>query len=272
MDQKKQTFNTDNIVRVIDAWTNETIREKLKEQDRRLNKQLIPELKKELAVKEMQERALARMESDHEVRNIAARFVLSLKGGLFEDAYDCFALKTQGTKAVIEKYGVYEGAEQLKAYFVDYYRKLGGSEGCFIEHELTTPVVEIAEDNMTAKAMFLSEGVLAIAPESWMETHEAACSLWQIGPWYMELIKEDGLWKIWHLTIYDDIETPYEQSWSTFKDHDYIVHADAPEPSCAVPDQNYFTAHRKPYLHKEPPCAYKTYDDNETNDGNESRG
>ncbi len=259
MDQKQQKFNTENIIQVIDAWTNETIQEKLKEQENRLNKELIPQLKKEMAVKELQEKALERIQSDHDVRNIAAKFVLSLKGGLFEDAYECFALKTQGTRAEIEKYGVYEGADKLKAYFVDYYGKIGGKEGCFIEHELTTPIVEIAEDNQTAKAMFISEGILAIAPGNWMETHETARSLWQIGPWYMEFIKENGAWKIWHLTIYDEIETTYEQSWSEFKDHESIVNANAPEPSFAAEDKNYFTTQRKPYLHREPPRAYKTY-------------
>ena len=35
MDQKQQKFNTENIIQVIDAWTNETIQEKLKEQENR---------------------------------------------------------------------------------------------------------------------------------------------------------------------------------------------------------------------------------------------
>ena len=252
-------FNTDNIVEVMDAWTEETVRQKMKEEERLLRKELIPELKKELAVKEMQEKLLDRIEADHEVRNLAARFVQSIKGGLFEDAYHCFALDTEGTQAVIEKYGTYRGKDQLHAYFVDYYQKIGGGEGCFIEHELTTPVVEVAEDGLTAKAMFISEGVLAIAPGDWMETHEVSKAVWQIGPWYMEFIRENGAWKIWHLTVYDEIDTPYEQSWSEFQDHDSLKYADAPKPDEAPGETHHFTVSRKPYLHREPPCAYETF-------------
>lgn len=257
MDNKN--FSTDNIFEVIDSWTEDNVRAKMQEEERRLNKELIPELKKELAVKEIQERALARIRADHDVRNLAARFVLSLKGGLFEEAYKCFALETEGTQATIEKYGVYQGKESLHAYFVDYYSKIGGSAGCFIEHELTTPVVEIAEDNNTAKAMFVSEGVLAVAPGDWMETHDASRSLWQIGPWYMEFVKENGEWKIWKLTIYDEVETPYELSWSEFSDHASVVNADAPKADGSCEDVNYFTASRRPYLHQEPPCPYAAY-------------
>lgn len=261
--QKAKKFNTDNIFQVIDAWTDETVRRKLEEQQTRLSKQLVPELKLELAVKELQERTLARMESDHAVRNLAAKFVQSLKGGLFEDAYQCFALDTADTWAAIEKYGVYKGAEKLQEYFVDYYRKLGGGEGCFIEHELTTPVVEVAGDNETAKAMFLTEGVLAIDCGHWMETHGVARSFWQIGPWYMEFIKENGEWKIWHLTVFDDVETPYEQSWSEFTDHASLIRTEAPAPTAPLEDAHYFTPERAPFLHREPPCAYGTYAEGE---------
>ena len=261
--QKVKKFNTDNIFQVIDAWTDETVRRKLEEQQTRFSKQLVPELKLELAVKELQERTLARMESDHAVRNLAAKFVQSLKGGLFEDAYQCFALDTADTWAAIEKYGVYKGAEKLREYFVDYYGKLGGGEGCFIEHELTTPVVEVAGDNETAKAMFLTEGVLAIDCDHWMETHGVARSFWQIGPWYMEFIKENGVWKIWHLTVFDDVETPYEQSRSEFTDHASLIRTEAPAPTAPLEDAHYFTPERAPFLHREPPRAYGTYAEGE---------
>ena len=252
-------FNTEKIIEVLDAWTEETVQKKLDEQSDLLTNKLIPEFRMELGVKEMQEKMLARLQSDHEVRNLAAKFVMSLKGGLFEDAWKCFALKSEGVQATIEKYGVYKGADQLKAYFVDYYSKIGGGEGCFIEHELTTPVVEIDENGETAKAMFVSEGVLAINPGGWMDSNEVAKSMWQIGPWYMEFIREDGEWKIWHLTIFDELENPYELSWSEFTDHAQVIYPDAPEPDEKVEDTHYFTTRRKPYLHMEPPAAYQTY-------------
>ena len=254
---EKKPFNTENIIEVIDAWTDETVERKLEEQKMLLTNKLVPELKMELAVMEMQEKILTRYQSDHDVRNLAARFVMSLKGGRFEDALNCFALETEGTMATIEKYGIYKGKNQLKAYFVDYYSKIGGSEGCFIEHELTSPVVEVAEDCKSAKAMFMSEGILAIDPDGSMGPDDVARSFWQIGPWYMECVKENDEWKIWHLTIFDEIEIPYEQSWSEFTDHESLRWAAAPAPDEKIESKNYFTPDRKPFLHMEPPCMYE---------------
>lgn len=256
----KKGFNPEDIVGVIEDWTVQTAAQKLSQQEALLNKKLVPELKKEMAIQEMQVRELERMQSEHEIRNLAAKFVLSIKGGLFEDAYQCFAIYTEGVSANVEKYGVYEGKEKLKEYFVDYYQRIGGGEGCFIMQELTTPVIELAWDGETAKAMFITQGVLAVNVDNWMEEHEEARSMWQFGPWYMEFCKEQGKWKIWHLTMYDEVENDYEVSWSERKDHAMILDKTAPAPSRTSGEGHYFHPGREPYLHQEPPVPYQTYE------------
>lgn len=255
---EKKNFNPEDIVGVIEEWTMQTAAQKLNEQEALLNKKRIPELKKEMAIQELQERELKRMQSEHEIRNLAAKFVLSVKGGFFEDAYRCFALETEGVAANVEKYGVYEGKEKLKEYFVDYYRRIGGKEGCFLMHELTTPVIELAGDGETAQAMFITQGVLAVDVDHWMQDHEAARSMWQFGPWYMDFCRENGEWKIWHLTMYDEVETDYEVSWSERGDHEVILDKSAPEPSRPAGEGHYFHPGRAPYLHREPPVPYQT--------------
>jgi len=267
---EKKEFHTENIVHVIEDWTLQKVSENTKEQEMLLEDKLIPELKKEMAVQEMQERELARMQAEHEIRNLAARFVLSVKGGLFEEAYRCFALETEGVYANIEKYGIYEGKKKLHEYFVDYYGRIGGGEGCFIIHELTNPVVELAGDGNTAKAMFTVEGILAVDTDHWMAEHEEARSIWQFGPWCMDFVREQGEWKIWHLVIYDEVETTYEKSWSELASREEILDQSAPEPTQRTEESHYFHTGRRPYLHQEPPVCYRTYGDGGTQGATET--
>ncbi len=259
MHMEKKEFNSENIVNVIEDWTLQKVSESVKQQETLLEDKLMPELKKEMAVQEMQERELVRMQGEHDIRNLAAKFVLSIKGGLFEEAYQCFALESEDVYANVEKYGIYEGKEKLHEYFVDYYKRIGGREGCFIMHELTNPIVELAKDGNTAKAMFTVEGIFAVDTDNWMAEHEEARSMWQFGPWYMEFKKEKGEWKIWHLVMFDEVETTYEVSWSELASHNEILDRSAPKPSRPVKEKHYFHTGRVPYLHQEPPVPYRTY-------------
>lgn len=259
----EKEFNTENIVHVIEDWTEKRVMELGKEQEELLKNQLIPRLKKELAVQEMQARELERMQAEHELRNLAAKFVLSIKGGFFEDALSCFALDTPEVWANVEKYGIYEGKKQLEAYFVDYFKRIGGGEGCFILYELMNPVIELSGDGESAKAMFNVQGILAVDTNQWMSEHDVARSVWQYAPWYMEFKKEAGQWKIWHLTMYDEIETFYETSWSELNSRDELRDPSAPVPGRSNGENHGFSNTRAPYLHMEPPMPYVSLDEAE---------
>lgn len=127
-------------------------------------------------------------------------------------------------------------------------------------YELTNPIIELAGDGNTAKAMFTTEGIFAVDTDNWMKEHEEARSLWQFSPWYMELKKEHGTWKIWHLVMFDEVETTYEKSWSELVSREELLDKSAPQPSRPTTESHYFHTGRMPYLHQEPPVAYKTYE------------
>jgi hypothetical protein len=88
----------------------------------------------------------------------------------------------------------------------------GGRGGANLDfHMLATPVIEIAEDGMTAQAVWPTPGVLA-------EDHGGSgrfMAAWIWENYAQDFAKEEGAWKIWHRIIYTDLFTPPTRSWTS---------------------------------------------------------
>ncbi len=81
--------------------------------------------------------------------------------------------------------------------------------GTAMVHTITTPVIELAEDEQTAKAMFYSLGACTeIDPEKGPKAH------WVWEKYAVDFIREKDGWKIWHLVIMTDFKTPVGQNWA----------------------------------------------------------
>ena len=75
-------------------------------------------------------------------------------------------------------------------------------------HTLTTPVIQIAGDGMTAKGIWMSWGhVTNPKPDGWKTT-------WAYEKYGIDFVKEDGEWKIWHLHTFVDYYSPVNGSWT----------------------------------------------------------
>jgi hypothetical protein len=75
-------------------------------------------------------------------------------------------------------------------------------------HQITTPVIEVAEDGQTAKAMWMSTGAIFIYSGAADEDRQT--SLWDSGKYAVDFIKQDGVWKIWHLHVCDLWRSDYD--------------------------------------------------------------
>lgn len=77
--------------------------------------------------------------------------------------------------------------------------------GRFFEHHITTPMIEVAGDAQTAKAIFFSPGI---------ETHPGPdgkpIPMWCWGRYRADFIKEDGVWKFWRVRFHVHFNTPYQ--------------------------------------------------------------
>ncbi|WP_162937178.1 nuclear transport factor 2 family protein [Acinetobacter baylyi] len=87
-------------------------------------------------------------------------------------------------------------------------------KGSMAYHMLTTPIVEVADDGKTAKAIYMSFGNVSgiIGPNNF-------AAMWTQEKYGMDLIKENGKWKIWHLRTYVDFYTPVGKNWLNTEDN-----------------------------------------------------
>lgn len=131
--------------------------------------------------------------------------------------------------------------------------------GELVEHTLTTPIIEVAGDGQTAKAVWNSPG------------HETHRFFWVEGSpryefWYwctyaVDFLKTDDGWKIWHLHVY--------QTWAS-EVGKRVFDPDAAPPEPPIPNgpgrpdepislQTKYSLSRAPELIPVPPKPYDTY-------------
>lgn len=116
--------------------------------------------------------------------------------------------------------------------------------GYLCVHMMTTPIIEIAGDGQTAKGIWMSIGDITqpmggkIRPQ------------WAQDMYAIDFIKEDGEWKIWHLTTCVDFYTTFDTSWldnaANFfmeREHDEREQMDAHMPS--ENPGNYYNAYSR---------------------------
>ncbi len=143
--------------------------------------------------------------------------------------------------------GKYVGYEAVKGFFVDYNQEqtkwanevmrklypedLGGKSdeeiwavGSNTVLTFTTPIIEVAFDGQTAKGLWYVYGTTT---EVYSKGPKAA---WNFGKCAVDFIKEDGVWKIWHMTMFTDIECPLGQNWGSAKMYEHEG-VEAPKPT-----------------------------------------
>lgn len=82
--------------------------------------------------------------------------------------------------------------------------------GSAMVHTITTPVIELAEDEQTAKGMFYSLGSCTeIDPEKGPKAY------WVWEKYAVDFVKEADGWKIWHMVIMTDFKTPVGKNWAS---------------------------------------------------------
>lgn len=125
---------------------------------------------------------------------------------------------------------------------------------------LTTPLVEIAEDNKTAKGLWYS-----LMTET--DYTEAGCTTYHKWGWVaVDFVNEHGQWKIWHLIQTEDFKAIAGQNWakgSTSKPADPQYAAIGaykfPKPNVPMNVYEHFSSKRALKAFPEAPVAYNTF-------------
>lgn len=169
--------------------------------------------------------------------------------------------------------GKYVGYEAVKAFFVDYHEaqtrwanetmrklfpeELGGKSdeeiwavGSNTVLNFTTPLIEVAFDGQTAKGMWY---VYGSTTEVYSTGPKAA---WNFGRCAVDFVKEDGAWKIWHMTMFTDIQCPVGGNWGKDKMYPHEG-VEIPEPTVK---EHYYTGYGKDFLSLVEPPLPEPYD------------
>jgi len=211
---------------------------------------------------------MQRMEAVNEIQNLVATYECYHTASMQEECVALFAQKTPGVRVSYDMVGHWDGIEGIRRYFIGF---LGAAEsdltGRIYQHDYATPIIQVAGDGKTAKALFSALGL-----ETPHDKDGNPVSLWAWHKVRYDFIKEDGQWRIWHQTWYTTFNTSFSKSgwteepmWAGY--YDIPVDFDSPD---IKPDRPFEGA--SPYnntsadfnLHKlipAPPAPYQTWDE-----------
>lgn len=208
-----------------------------------------------MKIEELENRIL-KLEARAKIENLMGNYAFFLTAGRYHDITHLFAMR-EDSRAEMH-HGVYDGAEGIKRCYDNYHADCISGPGIMAVHALTTPVIEIAEDLKTAKAVWVSPGHITGDMFSANKEFKAHWAWMRYG---CDFINEEGVWKLWHLHVYGQFMTPVGQSWLDLPD----AHDMPPLPPEYAPDRpptyswEYGTDKTTEYV-PVPPTPYEAFD------------
>lgn len=197
---------------------------------------------------------LQRMKDVQAIHNLMGRYTVNWVPKNLTQQANFYALDEPDVSVEIGDRGVYKGPEAVRSLFEDTFTN-PALRGVLLIHYLATPMIEVAEDGLTARGVWRSPGIEAVAADD----GETRVPVWSFGSYAVDFIKKDGEWKIWHLHWFRQIKCSYEKAWV---DDLSMVYSQAPPDPGVVP-----TTYHNPYTPETiqdsiPPCPepYGTWD------------
>lgn len=151
--------------------------------------------------------AMQKLEAYRLIQNEMGRTVAAFNFRQADRVLSFFALDKEDVSVEYCDEGVFEGPEAVKAIITE---TVGAQvkPGEMLDLQLTTPMIEIADDLKTAKCLWWMPGAGAIPQEG-----AAPMAVWVWGELAVDFIYENGAWKIWHLHYFRFIKCDYKKGW-----------------------------------------------------------
>lgn len=153
-------------------------------------------------------RLIDRLEAYQEIQNVMGRTVAAFNFHQMERVLENFALKEKDVSVEYADEGVFEGEAAVREIF----RILLGEPakpGEMTDMQLTTPMIEVAEDGKTAEAVWWCPGAGAVRKKE----ADIPQAIWEWGMVAVDFLLYEGEWKIWHLHYFRYIKCSYEKGW-----------------------------------------------------------
>lgn len=201
------------------------------------------------------EKELERYKARQEIENLMAHYELmqNQKNMAFHPMD--FAMDTPDVSVQIADGKPYLGPEGVKELFCGLYN-IPNYEGILLLHYLTNPAIEVAGDGKTARGLWWSPGIETIKPTEDADPESA----WCFGAYANDFIKENGVWKIWHMRWFSTIKCPHREGWAEQKTY---YQTKVPHARTANADRSY-NPYTKDFIQEAIPMAplpYETWND-----------
>ena len=152
-------------------------------------------------------RKIRKLDSYHEIQNMMGRLTAALNFQRSEEILSYFDLEKEDVSLEYADEGVFEGREAVCAVV----RELivhPEEKGYMLDMQLTTPMIEVADDVKTAKALWWCPGIGALPREK-----EDPQAIWCWGMVAADLVNDGKDWKVWHLHYFRFIRCDYHKGW-----------------------------------------------------------
>jgi hypothetical protein len=183
-----------------------------------------------------------RLEDQLEIQKVQSKYAHYLFTQQFDRIVDeCFARRVPDVSVEFSDSGVYRGMDSIRALY-QAFMATKNIPGFFILHMTVNPYIEIAADGLSARSHWLSPGAAG----------SATSATWIWGPYYVDYVKEDGLWRIAHSNLAPLFRNRYEVSWAEAKDHGSVrgpLAVKADEPSTLYRPYNEVKGERDIFRH-----------------------
>ncbi|MZR11700.1 hypothetical protein GQE99_01510 [Maritimibacter sp. DP07] len=123
-----------------------------------------------------------------------------------EECPELWAQKVDDVSIEIFDGGVYEGIEQVRAFFKAMSNNIV-RPGWMQQHLALNPVVKISEDRQRAKGLFHSPGIVSRFRK------EKLTAYWNWCKYDISYVREDDAWKFHKLRARLTFQSPYHKGW-----------------------------------------------------------
>jgi hypothetical protein len=155
-----------------------------------------------------QDKKIRTLEDVHQIQNLMSRYIYMHEVHRDPEFLDLFFSKREDISWEVAHFGIFKGRKSVKKA-LDIHGLVGDKPGMLFMHTLTTPVIEIAGDGKTAKAVWISPGA-ETQPDPKLKRIRGC---WAWSKYGCDYVKEDGAWKLWHYHVYRVMLAPSDMDY-----------------------------------------------------------
>ena len=145
--------------------------------------------------------AIKKLEAYRQIQNEMGRAVAAFNFRQADRLLGFFALDREDVSLEYADEGVFHGPEAVKTIIRE-------TVGRKLDVQLTTPIIEVAEDLQSAKCLWWVPGAGALPREN-----EDPLAVWVWGELAVTFIPEGDTWKIWKLHYFRYLKCDYKKGW-----------------------------------------------------------